>query len=231
MCGQPFATRRPLSLWLSLWLYTVPVTLLCALAGLDVSFGTLRWAVFPASTRQLWFVSDYLLLLLCTPLLARLLHGLPRRAHRGLLLALAVPLIVYPTLFGEDGPVSDLVWMFLYEYLLAAYLRRYPGNRLSALLRRRGVALALGTGLPLLNTAARAWLEWQGRTGGKAFQYVAYYRNQDGGIGRFSWVNDTMLEDLEDYQARRLRRCASSSGSYCSASARALIATTLYRSP
>lgn len=182
LCEQPFAARRPLSLWLSLWLYTVPVTVLCALAGLDVSFGTLRWAVFPASTRQLWFVSDYLLLLLCTPLLARLLHGLPRRAHRGLLLALAVPLIVYPTLFGEDGPVSDLVWMFLYEYLLAAYLRRYPGNRLSALLRRRGAALALGAGLPLLNTAARAWLEWQGQTGGKAFQYVAYYRTGLGAL-------------------------------------------------
>ena len=182
LCEQPFAARRPLSLWLSLWLYTVPVTVLCALAGLDVSFGTLRWAVFPASTRQLWFVSDYLLLLLCTPLLARLLHGLPRRAHRGLLLALAVPLIVYPTLFGEDGPVSDLVWMFLYEYLLAAYLRRYPGNRLSALLRRRGAALALGVGLPLLNTAARAWLEWQGQTGGKAFQYVAYYRTGLGAL-------------------------------------------------
>lgn len=39
-------------------------------------------------------------------------------------------------------------------------------------------------------------------------QYVAYYRNEDGGIGLYSWVNDTVLEDLEDYQARRLRRCA-----------------------
>lgn len=48
MCEQPFKTRRPLSLWLSLWLYTVPVTLLCRLAGLDVSLGALRWAAFPA---------------------------------------------------------------------------------------------------------------------------------------------------------------------------------------
>ena len=38
-------------------------------------------------------------------------------------------------------------------------------------------------------------------------QYVAYYRNDSGGIGKFSWVNDTQLEDMEDYQARRLRRC------------------------
>ncbi len=39
-------------------------------------------------------------------------------------------------------------------------------------------------------------------------QYTAYYRNDQGGIGLFSWVNEIQLEDLEDYQARRLRRCA-----------------------
>lgn len=38
-------------------------------------------------------------------------------------------------------------------------------------------------------------------------QYVAYYKNEKGGIGLYSWVNDTELEDIEDYQARRLRRC------------------------
>ena len=39
-------------------------------------------------------------------------------------------------------------------------------------------------------------------------QYIAYYRNDSGGIGLYSWVNDIELEDLEDYQSRRLRRCA-----------------------
>lgn len=36
---------------------------------------------------------------------------------------------------------------------------------------------------------------------------VCYYRNRKGGIGRFSWCNDTVLEDLEDYQARRAKVC------------------------
>ena len=31
LCEQQYRARRPLSLWLSLWLYTVPVTLLCRL--------------------------------------------------------------------------------------------------------------------------------------------------------------------------------------------------------
>ena len=39
-------------------------------------------------------------------------------------------------------------------------------------------------------------------------QYIAYYRNAKGGIGLYSWVNDTELEDLDDYQARRVQRCA-----------------------
>jgi hypothetical protein len=38
-------------------------------------------------------------------------------------------------------------------------------------------------------------------------QYVVYYKNDKGGIGIFSWVNDVVLEDLEDYQARRTRHC------------------------
>ena len=182
LCEQPYKTRRPLSLWLSLWLYTVPVTLLCKLAGLDVSWGALRWAAFPASTRQLWFISDYLLLLLCVPLLNRLLRGLSRPAHRGLLAVLAVPLIVYPTLFGENGAVSDTAWMFLYEYLLIAYLRRWPDNRLAHLLQHRAAALGLGLGLPLLNTILRAVLETHGLTDGKAFQYMAYYRTALGAL-------------------------------------------------
>ena len=36
---------------------------------------------------------------------------------------------------------------------------------------------------------------------------VIYYRNGDA-IGKFSYVGDTVLEDLEDCQARRMRRCA-----------------------
>lgn len=38
-------------------------------------------------------------------------------------------------------------------------------------------------------------------------QVLAYYRNEKGGIGLFSWAGDTVLEDLEDYQARRQYIC------------------------
>ena len=37
--------------------------------------------------------------------------------------------------------------------------------------------------------------------------YIGYERNDGGTIARYVWACDTELEDLEDYQARRLRRC------------------------
>lgn len=37
---------------------------------------------------------------------------------------------------------------------------------------------------------------------------MAYYRNEKGGIGRFIWCQDYVLEDLEDYQARKQEVCA-----------------------
>ena len=38
-------------------------------------------------------------------------------------------------------------------------------------------------------------------------QVMCYYRNDNGGIGLMSWVNDTVLDDFEDYQARRGEVC------------------------
>lgn len=35
----------------------------------------------------------------------------------------------------------------------------------------------------------------------------AYYRNKDGGIGLFRWVGDVEVEDLEDYEARHIKKC------------------------
>lgn len=39
-------------------------------------------------------------------------------------------------------------------------------------------------------------------------QYLAYYRNDSGSIGLFSWVHDTVICDFEDYQARKEKVCA-----------------------
>ena len=39
-------------------------------------------------------------------------------------------------------------------------------------------------------------------------QNIAYFRNEAGGIGLFSWVEDKVLADYDDYQALHLKVCA-----------------------
>lgn len=39
-------------------------------------------------------------------------------------------------------------------------------------------------------------------------KYIGYAKNDNGGIDKFVWVNDTELEDLTNYQARRQPYCA-----------------------
>ena len=41
----------------------------------------------------------------------------------------------------------------------------------------------------------------------KVTQIICYYRNDKGRIGKFSWVNDVVLEDFYDYQERKQKVC------------------------
>lgn len=175
LCEQPFKTRRVLNLWLSLWLYTVPLTILCYFVpGSEVGLGTLRWAIFPVSTKQLWFVAAYVVLLLLSPVLNLVLHTASRQSLRGMLILFGALLVGYSTLFAEDGVFSDVLWTFLYEYLLVGYLRRYPDNRLSRALQTwQAPVLALLVAIAL--TALRGAALWQG-IGDKPMQYLEYYR-------------------------------------------------------
>lgn len=93
---------------------------------------------------------------------------------------------------GVYGSVEDMDWMFLVLPQTRGYI-----------LRRYGVDVS---------TESEEEPEVRGDEASTeddmVTQYIACFRNTNGGIGRFSWVGDTVLEDMEDYQARRLRRCA-----------------------
>lgn len=57
---------------------------------------------------------------------------------------------------------------------------------------------------------ARSLFETADTTGEIVTVITAFYRGEDGAIGRYRWVDgtNTVLEDMPDYQARRVRRCA-----------------------
>ena len=80
-----------------------------------------------------------------------------------------------------------------------AVVLKLPQTR-GSILRRYGIDVSAETNTEPELTGAGADDEL-------VTQYAAYYRQPEGGIGKFSWVGDTILEDLPDCQQRLLRRC------------------------
>lgn len=98
----------------------------------------------------------------------------------------------------QDGVytgIEDMDWIFVDLPQTKTYIRRRYGVDVDAQSESdpdvKGIDAAADTARDMVT------------------QHVALYRNENGGIGRYSWVNNITLEDMDDYQARRLRKCSS----------------------
>lgn len=93
---------------------------------------------------------------------------------------------------GVFTGIRDMDWFILkIPTTKEAVQRRYGIN-----VRSEGEAEPQIRGAKDINTAEDALT-----------QYVGYERSREGTVNKFSWVNDTVLEDLDDYQARRQPVC------------------------
>lgn len=116
------------------------------------------------------------------------------KAGRGWMGQLAVSLLHAKRVIPQDGiyNVQDMDWLFTIDSPTKLQVKR-----------RYGVDVS---GEREEDPDARE-MEGDSSTEELVTLYTAYYRNDAGGIGRLRWVGDTILEDLEDYQTRRVKRC------------------------
>ena len=93
---------------------------------------------------------------------------------------------------GVETGIEDMDFIFVDIPQTKAYIRRRYGVDVAD----EGEEIPEARGVDAVATAEDM-----------VTQHIAYWRNDAGGIGLYSWVGDTQLEDLDDYQARRLPRC------------------------
>lgn len=106
--------------------------------------------------------------------------------------------LLHPKQYGPQPgiytDIEDMDW----------FIVKLPSTR-KALEEQYGVDLSdAGESEPGVRTAQEA----APGEGDQVTQYIGYAKNAKGGIDRYSWVNDTELEDIENYQARRQPVCA-----------------------
>ena len=92
---------------------------------------------------------------------------------------------------GVTGGVDEMDYLFLKQALTGAYVAR-----------RWGVRVEGGEDEPELRSVEDA-----AAAEGLVTVYTAYYRGDDGRIGRFVWTGERVLEDSPDFLARKCKKC------------------------
>lgn len=151
-----------ISLWLQVAFYSVGLTALCGIVFPGtVGLTDLLHAAMPVTYQYVdyWYFTAYFALFFLIPLLNHLVHTMPRRQLRAMLLVLLLVFSVFPTMTRHDRFSLDngyTVWWLAILYLLGGYVRQYhafeksgaagPGGICRVLAAR--LCLADGTGYP-----------------------------------------------------------------------------------
>lgn len=121
LVDSDFKPNRAVNLWLEIFMYALPITIICLLIGCEnASITTLIQAFFPVFGRPVWFGAEYICLLFLTPWLNMMLNEQNIRRTKKVVALFGVLIIGCATLFPIEHTTpafSELVW-FCFLYLL-----------------------------------------------------------------------------------------------------------------
>lgn len=135
LCKQTVTLKKIFKLWIQVELYSVGIYLvLCIIPSANTSFDIkdlVKYAL-PLFTNQYWFFTQYIILIVLSPILNHFINSLTEEQHKKVLLVLLILFSVIPTIsifgntFGMNNGYS-FSW-FIVLYFISAYLRYYPVN-------------------------------------------------------------------------------------------------------
>ena len=125
-----FKPSRIVRTWVNAVFYSVVITvLLMSLSLAPFSVVQIGKSFFPISTDAYWFVTQYIGLLILSPVLARLVRQLSYRHYVGLLIGGAfLCLALVPDFpFGKRFHVAhgNSLWSFAYLFMIAGFIRHH----------------------------------------------------------------------------------------------------------
>lgn len=127
LCDKQFKLYRVFSTYLQTWFYSVItfVFLLC-IKGITFSSGLLLKSIFPFTFNSYWFVTNYILLLLISPILNISINNMSKIKMKVCLLVLLGVFCFCNTIISPINPIDGtggfgLVW-FIVLYFTSAYI-------------------------------------------------------------------------------------------------------------
>ena len=151
MADSDFKAKRFFKLYGCLWFYSVVITLILLVCGCHISLKDLGSSFFPFFRRRMWFVPQYLALMLISPFLKFYVDRIGRKGLQRTVIAGFVLISVICSIRSfDDRWVAAFTW-FAYIYLVIAYYKRY-GFRIRI---KPWVCLAAGAAIYLALASGR----------------------------------------------------------------------------
>lgn len=124
LSDKDFKFKRIIHVWLTVVMYTVPLTIYLYLIGVS-SRGNIVAAFLPVEQSPLWFAGYYIVLVFMAPLLNLIIHNVPKSVLEFFLLTFFCGQCLYTTITTELGFFSNDIWSLIFLYMLTGYMKKY----------------------------------------------------------------------------------------------------------
>lgn len=124
LCDREFRFKRIVHVWLTVVMYTVPITIYLYLTGV-ASRGNIVAAFLPVEQSPLWFAGYYMVLVFIAPLLNLFICKAPKSVLAFFLFIFFCGQCLYTTITTDLGFFSNDIWILIFLYLLTGYMKKY----------------------------------------------------------------------------------------------------------
>lgn len=129
MIGSELKLSKIIKVVIQVEMFSILGTIIgCYIFNQEFTLQVLLMTIFPLTNESYWFVTHYIILMLFSPFLNKLIHSLEKRDFEKLLVVEIVVFSIIPTIFLWSrrvlGTGYNFVW-FIVLYCIAAYIRLY----------------------------------------------------------------------------------------------------------
>ena len=131
LVDSDFKASRVFKLYGSLWFYSIFITVALIVSGLEVSTQDKIYSFFPYLKNRMWFVPQYITLILLSPFLKKAYNGMSQASMR-LLIIVGFFMIggVCSVNYFMDTRLCATIW-FIYIYFVIAYYKQYVSDKIT----------------------------------------------------------------------------------------------------
>ena len=131
MINSKFTFKKLLTLCGEVWFYSIGILLLF-LTILEptnpINAHFLIQSVFPITQSHYWFITDYILLMLFSPFLNKLIKNLSKESHLKLILMMTAILCIFPMVTGFSTTYNAII-LFVLLYFIGSFIHLHVSLR------------------------------------------------------------------------------------------------------